>query len=87
MLILSRKAADAALYITIIDGSILLLEFQNFADVFSEKGVASFSTNISVTYTIKLIEKVEISYDLIYLLSEKELKILKEYFKKIFIKR
>jgi hypothetical protein len=34
----------------------------------------SLSMNISVTYTIKLIEKIEISYGLIYLLLEKKFK-------------
>jgi hypothetical protein len=39
-----------------------------------------------VTYAIELIEKAETPYDLIYLLSEKELKILKKYFEENFIK-
>jgi hypothetical protein len=53
-----------------MDGSILFSEFQNFANVFS-KGVASLSTNINVTHTIKLIKEIEIFYDSIYLLSKK----------------
>jgi hypothetical protein len=82
----SRKAANIAMYITIMNGPILSPEFQDFADVFSEKGVASFSTNISVTYMIKLIKEIEILYNPIYLLLKKELKILKEYFEKNLIK-
>jgi hypothetical protein len=45
---LSRRAADTALYITIMDDPILFPEFQNFVDVFSEKNAASLSTNINV---------------------------------------
>jgi hypothetical protein len=69
-----------------MDGPTLLSEFQNFADIFSEKDAASFSMNINMTYTIKLVKKIKIFYGSIYLLSEKELKILKKNFKKIFIK-
>jgi hypothetical protein len=68
---LNRRAADAALYIIIMDGPILLSEFQNFANIFSEKGAVSLSTNISMTYTIELIKKGEIFYGSIYSLSEK----------------
>jgi hypothetical protein len=69
-----------------MDGPTLFLEFQNFADIFSEKSAVFFSINISVTYTIKLIKEIEIPYNSFYLLSEKELKILKKFLKKNFIK-
>jgi hypothetical protein len=63
-----------------MDDPTLLLEFQDFADVFSEKSVAFLTTNISVTYAIELIEEIEIFYDLIYLLSEKKIEDIEKVF-------
>ncbi len=59
---------------------ILFLEYEDFEDVFSKKKCKTVSENTRVTYVIDLKEGIKSLFELIYSLSEKELRILRDYF-------
>src|SRR6266498_4737633 len=59
---------------------ILFLEYEDFEDVFFKKECETVSENTRVTYIINLEEGTESLFKLIYLFSERELRILRDYF-------
>ncbi len=59
---------------------ILLLEYEDFEDIFSKKKYETVSESTRVTYTIDLEEGIKPPFKPIYSLSERELRILYDYF-------
>jgi len=58
---------------------ILPLEYEDFEDIFSKKKYETVPESTRVTYIINLEEGTEPPFRLIYLFSEKELRILRDY--------
>ncbi len=58
---------------------ILPLEYENFEDIFSKKKCETVLESTRVTYIIDLEEGIEFLFRLIYSLSERELRILRDY--------
>jgi hypothetical protein len=56
-------------------------EYKNYEDIFSSAEYIEIAENSQTAYTIDLVENIIIFYKLIYYLSEKELRVLREYFK------
>ena len=59
---------------------ILPSEYENFEDIFSKKKYETVSENTRVTHLINLEEGTKSLFRLIYSLSERELRILRDYF-------
>jgi hypothetical protein len=57
-------------------------EYKDYRDIFSSAEYIKIAENPQTAYTINLIEGVIVSYKLIYHFSEKELRVLREYFEK-----
>ncbi len=60
----------------------LFLEYEDFEDIFSKKECEMVLESTRVTYIINLEENTESLFKLIYSLSERELRILRDYFAK-----
>ncbi len=58
---------------------ILSLEYEDFENIFFKKEYKTVSENTRVTYTINLKEDIKSLFRLIYSLSERELRILRDY--------
>ncbi len=58
----------------------MFLEYKNFENIFSKKEYETVSESTRVTYIIDLEEGTEPLFKLIYLFSERELRILRDYF-------
>ncbi len=61
---------------------ILPLDYEDFEDVFSKKECEIVPESTRVTYVIDLEENIKFLFKLIYSLSERELRILCDYFTK-----
>ncbi len=61
---------------------ILSLEYENFEDIFFKKECETVPESTRVTYIINLKEGIKSLFKLIYSLSERELRILHNYFTK-----
>ncbi len=59
---------------------ILFLEYEDFEDIFSKKKYETILKSTRVTYIINLKKNTESLFRLIYSLSERELRILRDYF-------
>jgi hypothetical protein len=59
----------------------LLSEYENYKDIFFPAEYIKITENSQTAYTINLEEDIIIFYKLIYYFSEKELRVLREYFK------
>jgi hypothetical protein len=57
-------------------------EYENYGDIFFPVKYIKIAENPQIAYTINLKENIITFYRLIYYLSEKELRILREYLKK-----
>ncbi len=55
-------------------------EYEDFEDIFSKKKCETVPENTRITYIINLEKDIKFLFKLIYLLSERELRILREYF-------
>jgi hypothetical protein len=70
-----------AIYSTTIK-SLLSLKYKNYKNIFSFTEYMEIAENPQITYTINLTEDATALYKLIYHLSEKELRVLREYLEK-----
>jgi hypothetical protein len=57
-------------------------EYENYGDIFFPAKYMKIAENSQIAYTINLEEDIIAFYKLIYHFSEKELRVLREYFKK-----
>jgi hypothetical protein len=77
-----RPACDSqriAIYLIKIE-SILLFKYKTYEDIFLKKKCKTVSEKTGITHAINLEKGIKPLYSLIYTLSERELRILRDYF-------
>jgi hypothetical protein len=64
----------------------LLIKYRDYTNVFSEVEVEKLPELIRVVYSIEIEEGEEVLFNFIYILSAKELRVLREYLKNSIVK-